>query len=593
MHRPTPEPSGAGARKPPGSASLWGGLIFRGKAFALRRLRTIGDFKDARPRRHRIDHGLAGLPVSATIRARLWTDTPGGPHDRALTAGKIHNLRCAVRSIDGVEVPAGELFSFWAQVGRPSRLRGFVPGRELREGCMTASIGGGLCQLSNALYAAALEAGFEIVERHPHSAIVPGSEAEAGRDATVFWNYLDLRLRAAAPFRIEAHLSGHELVVVLRGGVPIAAAPKAVFTPSLRASDCVSCGQSDCRNHTPDPTAASDAPTAWLIEAPHAEFGAYFASHAGSDDHLFLPTRLGPRGTRWPASRCPESTADVEAMRRRLAVRRAPSGAALQYLLIESAARTARSFARRLSHLHTDLVISQSLLPHLWRDNVLQGRHYDVLLDRLPYDRLHEALDAALAAHPDSSTLGEFRAPAALVEAERAGLASARRLITAHLTLAGMQPHRTLLTDWQSPPPMKARGGGKALLMPASALARKGAYALREALKGLDTELIVSRQATERAGFWQDLPVRILSKDEPMPALAGVVLPALIDHRPEPLLAALAAELPVVATDACGLAARPGLTLVGRDDDAALHGALASLLQRSPSDFLQGPVGNA
>lgn len=447
---------------------------------------------------------------------------------------------------------------------------------------MTASIGGGLCQLSNALYAAALDAGLEIVERHPHSAIVPGSEAEAGRDATVFWNYLDLRLRAAAPFRIEAHLSGHELVVVLRGGVPTLAQPTPV-SPSVRASDCTSCGQSDCRRHRPEPAQASDAPTAWLIEAPHAEFGAYFASHTGTSDHLFLPTRLGPRGTRWPAGRCPESTADVEAIRRRLAVRRATSGAALQYLLIESAERMARSFARRLSHLHTDLVISQSLLPHLWRDNVLQGRHYDVLLDRLPYDRLHEALDAAFAAHPDSSTPGEFRAPAALVEAERAGLASARRLVTAHHSLAALQPHRTLLIDWQSPLLMKAHGGGRTLLMPASALARKGAYALRDALAGLDTELIVSGQASELAGFWKDLPVRSLGKDEPMPALAGVVLPALIEHRPEPLLAALAAGLPVVATDACGLTPQPGLTLVARDDAEALHNALASLLHNAVS----------
>ena len=65
-------------------------------------------------------------------------------------------------------------------------MNGFVAGRELREGCMVSSIGGGLCQLSNALYAAALEAGCEIVERHAHSKVVPGSLAERGLDATVF-----------------------------------------------------------------------------------------------------------------------------------------------------------------------------------------------------------------------------------------------------------------------------------------------------------------------------------------------------------------------------------------------------------------------
>ena len=84
-------------------------------------------------------------------------------------AGKIHNLRLAIRRIDGLEIPAGGIFSFWQQIGRATRRRGFVKGRELREGCIIPNIGGGLCQLSNALYDAALQANFEIVERHAHT----------------------------------------------------------------------------------------------------------------------------------------------------------------------------------------------------------------------------------------------------------------------------------------------------------------------------------------------------------------------------------------------------------------------------------------
>ena len=71
-------------------------------------------------------------------------------------------------------------------------------GRELREGCLVPSIGGGLCQLSNALYDAALRAGLQVVERHRHTQVVPGSLAESDRDATVFWNYRDLRLRGGS-----------------------------------------------------------------------------------------------------------------------------------------------------------------------------------------------------------------------------------------------------------------------------------------------------------------------------------------------------------------------------------------------------------
>src|SRR5690606_20077455 len=107
--------------------------------------------------------------------------------------GKIENLRVAARSLDGLEFEGGQPFSFWAQVGPPLQVRGFVAGRELREGCVMPGTGGGLCLLSNALFAVASQAGFSILERHPHSRRPPGSRAAAGEDATVAWNYVDLR----------------------------------------------------------------------------------------------------------------------------------------------------------------------------------------------------------------------------------------------------------------------------------------------------------------------------------------------------------------------------------------------------------------
>jgi len=133
--------------------------------------------------------------------------------ERALTMGKVQNLRLAARRIDGAFVPAGSTFSFWKQVGRATRRGGYVDGRELREGCVIPSVGGGLCQLSNALYDAALRAGFEIVERHAHSAVVAGSLASVGRDATVFWNYIDLRFRPKCDVRIEVSIEADALAV--------------------------------------------------------------------------------------------------------------------------------------------------------------------------------------------------------------------------------------------------------------------------------------------------------------------------------------------------------------------------------------------
>ena len=181
-------------------------------------------------------------------------DRPRRSKEYALTAGKIQNLRIALAGLDGIVVPAGETFSFWKQVGRATRRRGFVAGRELREGCLVANIGGGLCQLSNALYEAALAAGFEIVERHAHSRRVPGSRAALQRDATVFWNYIDLRFRAASAFRVEARLTSHHLEVVFRAE-PATAARAMVEEADRRraaANDCTTCGETRCHRNTPE-----------------------------------------------------------------------------------------------------------------------------------------------------------------------------------------------------------------------------------------------------------------------------------------------------------------------------------------------------
>ena len=141
----------------------------------------------------------------------LFNDASGS--ERSLQLGKIQNLRKAMLGFSCVELPANATFSFWKQIRRATSKRGFVEGRQILEGCLVPAIGGGLCQLSNALYDVSLKAGLEIVERHPHSRIVPGSAAAEGRDATVFWNYIDLRFRSDQPLMISARLDQSNLVV--------------------------------------------------------------------------------------------------------------------------------------------------------------------------------------------------------------------------------------------------------------------------------------------------------------------------------------------------------------------------------------------
>ncbi len=199
-------------------------------------------------------------------------------------------------------------------------------------------------------------------------------------------------------------------------------------------------------------------------------------------------------------------------------------------------------------------------------------------MDRLPIDALHHILDEALARHPDSSTLGDFRAPSSIAAAEREALGAATRLITAHHALAAHFPAgRVDLIDWAPAPPLAATRGGRSFLFAGPALARKGAHAMREAMTGLDIELLVERSAEESMDFWDGLNVRRLAPGE-QPALAGVVLPAIVEHRPHTLLRALAAGLPVIATPACGLPLQPGLTIVAPDDPEALRRVMCALL---------------
>jgi hypothetical protein len=195
----------------------------------------------------------------------------------------------------------------------------------------------------------------------------------------------------------------------------------------------------------------------------------------------------------------------------------------------------------------------------------------------LPIDAMHRVLDAARDLYPDSSTLGDFRAPEAIAAAEREALGEAIRLITPHRAIAArFPPTRVEVIDWMAGTPLAARHGGRTILFAGPALARKGAHAMREAMDGLDMTLLIERPGEERPDFWGDLDVRLA--DGPPEQLAGIVLPAIVEHRPATLLRALAAGLPVIATEACGLPPQPGLTLVEPCDPISLREAIRPLL---------------
>jgi hypothetical protein len=268
-------------------------LLFAAKATIFRMRRALADF--GAPVRRLARGDATAFPVcQAVSRTALWPDVGAG--ETELQRGKVQNLRIAARRLDGARLDPGKTFSFWAELGRPSRRRGFASGRTLQEGCLIPSIGGGLCQLSNALYDAALQAGCEIVERHPHSRVIPGSAAAVGRDATVAWNYVDLRFRSARPLLLRVTLEQDHLVVSLFAEAESVTAPRRTVAEAISAvaRSCGSCGQTDCHRHE-RPRPASAGRTARCVDELWPEFDAYLARERKSGDVLCLPLD----GGRW------------------------------------------------------------------------------------------------------------------------------------------------------------------------------------------------------------------------------------------------------------------------------------------------------
>ena len=260
--------------------------------------------------------------------------------------------------------------------------------------------------------------------------------------------------------------------------------------------------------------------------------------------------------------------------------RLAAQGAARQRALLAAAAALAESYAPLLRYDVTHVVVAQNLLPFLWRAGHLAGRTFDVLMTAPPMAELHARLDAAARLHPESPTLADFRADEVLLRDEAEALACARRIVTPHHDAAALFPGRAELLEWAPATPRTRQpnpGAHPRIVFPGPTAGRKGAYELREALGGLDVELVAMGSRLEGPGFWDG--VQLAAPGEHwLDGADLVVLPAFVENRPRRLLEALASGVPVVATLACGLGPREGLTLVPAGDAAALREAMRAVV---------------
>lgn len=561
MNRPTASTAVAD------SPSLWAMAWFAFRAKALQARRTL---RDAPGRPSRLTAGdPAEFPfVIAESAAPL--DMGTDPREHQLLLGKYQNLRLACQRINQRLLPAGETFSFWRQVGPPWKLRGFKAGREVREGCIIPTTGGGMCQLSGSLLQAALQLELEIVERHRHTALPADVPYNERRDATLFWNYLDLRFRAREPLLIEAFLTADTLIVRLRGKAPrpsrIAVAQLAArgtyAPPRQDIQSCFVCGKTECaRCQTPAPGSAQAASgrTSYLVDQYQPEFDAYIQEKRQAGDTLLLPARLGRDRRGW-------TTAGFGATRsflwfrlqQSLALRRAVAfRATVAQAHFELAERLARQYAAHIDYDTETLCVSQALLPHLWRLGVLGGRRFDVLMYREPLLCLEKNLNAALQMYPAGSTLAEFRSPRGFAELEQEALSAARHIITPHAQIAAHHDN-ALRLDWapaQQPRKTSQDGARRdIILFCGPTLARKGAHAVREAARRLGFKLVVLGADLEGDAFWQGLPVKHCTPEKlPWERVHTALQPALFEYWPRSLLRARAAGARLIVSPGCGI----------------------------------------
>ncbi len=119
----------------------------------------------------------------------------GKSHFQGSSPARIHNIETAAQKLNGTLIKSGEVFSMYKAIGNIEKTTGFEDSYVIKNGRTVVGVGGGVCQVSTTLFRAALNAGFKINERHPHSYRVKYYEQDAppGFDAAIFFPQTDFK----------------------------------------------------------------------------------------------------------------------------------------------------------------------------------------------------------------------------------------------------------------------------------------------------------------------------------------------------------------------------------------------------------------
>ncbi len=111
---------------------------------------------------------------------------------------KIQNLEIAIQKLNGLVIESGQTFSYWRQIGKPTKKKGYLAGMILHNGEVLSGIGGGLCQLSNLIYWMTLHTSLTVTERWRHGYDVfpdAGRSQPFGSGATCAYPNIDLQIK--------------------------------------------------------------------------------------------------------------------------------------------------------------------------------------------------------------------------------------------------------------------------------------------------------------------------------------------------------------------------------------------------------------
>jgi vancomycin resistance protein YoaR len=165
-------------------------------------------------------------------RSRCWTqhDTPPTDgyqlaefttHFKAEDTWRANNVRRAAARLNGTEILPYETLSYNDTVGPRTEETGFEYAPVIYNGKLKYKPGGGVCQPSSTLHAAAILCGLRIVKRRSHS--WQSAYIASGFDAAVAWKMKDLVIKNPYGFkvRIVAEIGESHLTMRLFGdGAP-------------------------------------------------------------------------------------------------------------------------------------------------------------------------------------------------------------------------------------------------------------------------------------------------------------------------------------------------------------------------------------